>query len=114
MARYRLAPVLGISLCGLLTPTVAAAQADVIVVFEQHARVGEYAGDIDIAAQRLSPTGELGWLEGERAVDIAGGPELERNPYAIPDGSGGAIVVSESEARTGEHKGDSEIAAQRI
>lgn len=85
-----------------------------IVIFEQHAKTGEYAGDVDIGAQRISATGELMWNDGDRSVTVASGERIERAPAAIPDGAGGAIVVFEAEARTGEYAGDTEIYAQRI
>lgn len=85
-----------------------------IVIFEAYALSGEYAGDIDIRAQRISGDGKLLWNGGERSSAVSSGKNAERAPVAIPDGLGGAIVAFETEAREGEYVGDSEIAAQRI
>ncbi len=114
MGRLCIVLVLTIAVCGALAQPSVAAQGDVIVVFEQHAREGEHVGDIDVAAMRVSPQGKLLWGDEDRAFDVASADSLESNPRAIPDGSGGAIVVFEYEARTGEDAGDSEIAAQRL
>lgn len=86
-----------------------------IIFVEQHAPPGsEYAGDIDVAAQRISADGKLLWGEGRKSVDVASSPALERAVAAVPDGAGGAIAVFEFERRDGENKGDVDIAAQRI
>jgi len=100
--------------CLLSAPAGLAADEDVIVVFEQHAPQGEHVGDVDVAAMRVSSSGTLLWSDGQRAVDISSSEALESNPRAIPDGVGGAIVVFEVEARTGDNAGDTEIGAQRI
>ncbi len=112
----RLSPKL-LFLLGILGMSVLPlrpAQADVIVVCERHLRSGEYAGDIDIVAQRISSVGEIIWQEGAESIAVASGTRAERNPHAIPDSSGGLIVAFEIEARTGDRVGDSEIAGQRI
>ncbi len=114
MSRLCVVLVLAIAVCCFFAQAGVAAQGEVIVVFEQHAREGEHAGDIDVAAMRVSPQGKLLWGDDERALDVASSESLESNPRALPDGSGGAIVVFEYEARTGEEAGDSEIAAQRL
>jgi len=87
----------------------------IIVAFEEHApQVGEYAGDIDIGAQRLSPAGEMLWNDGKRSATVSSGQWLERGPTVIPDGAGGAIILFEAEAREGELAGDTDVYAQRI
>lgn len=85
-----------------------------IVIFEQHFMTGEYAGDIDIGAQRISADGRLLWHDGEKSAIVSSGKYAERTPRAISDGAGGAIVVFEAYARSGEHVNDYEILAQRI
>ncbi len=107
----RLSPKL-LFLLGILGMSVShlhTAQADAIVVCERHLRTGEYAGDIDIVAQRISPLGEIIWQEGTQSIAVAAGTHAERNPQAIPNSSGGLIVAFETEARTGDRAGDSEI-----
>ncbi len=103
-----------LSLLGMSVLPLYASQRDAFVVCEHHIRAGEYAGDIDIVAQRVSPSGEIIWQEGDESLNVADTTRFERHPHAIPDGTGGLIVVFEIEARTGEHIGDSEIAGQRI
>ena len=101
----RLSPKL-LFLLGILGMSVShlhTAQADAIVVCERHLRTGEYAGDIDIVAQRISPLGEIIWQEGTQSIAVAAGTHAERNPQAIPNSSGGLIVAFETEARTGDH-----------
>ncbi|MCC7491002.1 MAG: hypothetical protein IT204_01565 [Fimbriimonadaceae bacterium] len=71
-------------------------------------------GDQDIRGQRLNADGELLWEEGKASTEVAYSKMLERNPRAVPDGAGGAVVVFEYEAAEGEHAGDTEIAAQRV
>lgn len=94
---------------------VSDGQGGAIVIFEQYARGGEYAGDIDLGAQRVSREGKLLWGKGgESSMTVSSGKYLERNAAAIPDGAGGAIVVFESEARSGENAGDVQIFAQRL
>ena len=85
-----------------------------IIIFEEYAPAGEYAGDIDVGAQRISPDGKLLWNGGEKSATVASSKLLERASAAIPDGLGGVIVAFEVEARTGEEVGDSDIYAQRL
>jgi hypothetical protein len=114
MSRVLVVVVLAFAVLGARAQPSAAAGGEVIVVFEQQAREGEHVGDIDIAAMRVSPSGELVWGEASKAAEVASAETLETNPHAIPDGAGGAIVVFEYEPRTGENAGDTEIAAQRV
>ena len=93
---------------------VSDGQGGAIVIFEQRGRSVERSGDIDIAAQRLSSSGQLMWKDGESSVSIADAEDIEQAPSVIPDGLGGAIVIFEVEPRTGEHAGDTEIAGQRL
>ncbi|MFB3883042.1 MAG: hypothetical protein ACE149_17380 [Armatimonadota bacterium] len=93
---------------------VSDGQGGAIVVFEQRGRTVERSGDIDIGAQRLSPSGQLLWMDGQRAADVASADDIEQAPHMISDGLGGAIIVFEVEPRTGEHAGDTEVAGQRI
>lgn len=68
----------------------------------------EWAGDIDIIGQRLSPTGELLW--GQEGVPVASGTNVERAPCAISDGAGGALVFFEGVQEAGNWG----IAGQRV
>ena len=94
---------------------VADGSGGAIVAFEQHGRPGsEYQGDIDVAAQRISAEGELLWGE-EGSLALAEAEQfLERAPAVLGDGDGGAWVVFEGEARSGENVGDVELLAQRV
>ncbi len=94
---------------------VSDGQGGAIVVFEQHAPTGSrYAGDVDLAAQRLSADGQALWNGGEKAVTVSAEKWLELSPVAIPDGAGGAIIAFMAEFTEGEWKGDVDIFAQRI
>lgn len=88
-----------------------------IVVFEQHAPPDNYAGDIDLAAERITPEGSLLWSTGnnDRAADVAVRDDLlECNPAAASDGAGGVLIVYEAEARIGKYAGRSDLLAQRL
>jgi hypothetical protein len=85
-----------------------------IVVFELEYTSGEYKGDTDIMAQRVSRDGKLLWGDSTHSATVASSPELERNPAAIADGAGGALVAFELDPRSGENKGDIDVFAQRI
>ncbi len=98
-----------------VTPDQAGpAGAQHIIVFETHAPAGgQYEGDIDVSAQRVSPAGDKLWNDGD-LIDIMSGAYIEQRPVVLPDGAGGVIVVAEAVAREGEHVGDWEILAQRV
>ena len=89
------------------------AHSGVLVFFEMHAPQGEHAGDVDIAAQRITGQGELAWASG-RGVAVSSSPLIERNPVAVSDGAGGAFVVFEGQPRVGERAGISGIFAQHV
>ncbi|HJN18867.1 MAG TPA: hypothetical protein QGH10_25430 [Armatimonadota bacterium] len=89
-------------------------QRGVIVAFEYEPLEGEYAGDIDILAQRLGPTGRPLWSDGERSVTVSSSSQLERMAHAVADGVGGMFLVFEHEFRGGDHGGDIDIFAQRL
>ena len=89
-------------------------QGGVIAVFEHEYRSGDYAGDCDILAQRLSRDGKMLWNDGEKSVVVSSGSALERFPVILPDGTGGALVFCEAELRDGEQQGDTDVLAQRI
>ena len=55
----------------------------VIVAYTAIGAEGEWEGDSDIKAVRLSPDGDLTWNDGERPVDVASGTALDRNPAAV-------------------------------
>lgn len=94
---------------------VADGSGGAIVVFEEHGAPGsEYQGDIDVGAQRISAEGELLWGE-DCSLALAEAEQLlERAPAVLGDGDGGAWVVFEGEARSGENAGDVELLAQRV
>jgi hypothetical protein len=85
-------------------------EGGIIVVFEWEGP----DGDIDIMAERLSGDGQVVWNNNDQATDVSALSALERNPVAVPDGQGGAIVVFELEPTEGDAKGDVDIYAQRI
>lgn len=84
-----------------------------IVVFEVEPRSGEYQGDRDIAAQRVSPDGALLWGSGN-AVAVASSRGRERDPVAVADGMGGVVAAFEMTPATGENAGDADVLAQRL
>ena len=90
------------------------AGGDILVAFEQHAPRGEHAGDVDIAAQRVSSKGKTVWHEGTKATELANSPRKETQPTLLSDGEGGAVLVFGAVARTGEHAGDKDIHALRF
>jgi hypothetical protein len=89
-------------------------QGGALVAFEFEFPEGEYKGDVDIAAQRISGDGVRLWNGGERSTILSSAPAIERRPVAVADGSGGVIVAFEFEPLEGEHAGDIDILAQRI
>jgi len=84
----------------------------VIAAYEIEFTSGEYKGDTDIMAQRLGPDGKAMW-ESDGMV-VSSGTGIERNPFAVSDGAGGAIVCVEYEPTSGDNKGDVDILAQRL
>lgn len=84
------------------------------VAFECEYTSGEYNGDIDVLAQHIDRVGEMVWNKGEKSQVVGSATGLERHPSLVADGTGGLIVVFENEIRTGEHKGDVNIFAQRL
>ena len=86
----------------------------VIVAFEYEPRTGEFAGDIDILAQRVDADGEALWNNAEKSSVVSSSPGLERYPVAVPSGDGGAVVVFEHEFRGGDNDGDVDVFAQRL
>lgn len=87
----------------------------IIVAFEEHApETDEFAGDIDVGAQRLSPTGDMLWNEAKKSATVSSSSWLERQPRALADGAGGILVVCEAEARQGESAGDIDVFAQHL
>ena len=86
-----------------------------IVIFELQYTSGEYKGDTDVMAQRVSRDGKLLWGDANHPASVATSPTgQERNPVVIPDGAGGALVAFELELVSGENQGDVDVCAQRI
>jgi hypothetical protein len=86
-----------------------------IVIFEVEYTEGQYKGDADLLAQRVSRDGKLLWGDTTHAKDVAtSSTGLESNPVAIPDGAGGALVAFQLEYVSGEHQGDIDVLAQRL
>ena len=93
---------------------VADGEGGAFVVFQQRGLEGDHAGDLDLAAQRITADGEPAWNKGERPVAVAESIFLERSPVVVSDGAGGIIVVYEAEPRSGARAGNVDIWAQRI
>lgn len=93
---------------------VADGAGGVIVVFQAAAREGEFAGDWEIAAQRVGPDGSLLWRDGESSVVVASSRWRETQPCAVSDGAGGVLVFFQAEATEGEFAGDIDILGQRL
>jgi len=85
-----------------------------IVAFEYEPLEGEFAGDIDILAQRLDADGKMLWNEGEKSTMVSAAPGLERSPSIVSLPNGQVIVVVEHEFRQGDNAGDIDILAQRV
>ncbi len=85
-----------------------------IAVYEHTPPAAHLSEDRDLHAQRIGPDGTLLWFEGQRSAVVSATTHLERNPTATPDGAGGVVAFFEAIALSGEHKGDSELVAQRL
>ncbi|MGQ9731050.1 MAG: hypothetical protein ACUVX8_07215 [Candidatus Zipacnadales bacterium] len=85
-----------------------------LVAFEFEWSDGEYAGDVDVMAQRISGEGVLWWNGGQEPAPLSTGRGIERSPTAVTDGQGGMMVAFEYEPLEGEFAGDIDILAQRI
>lgn len=86
----------------------------IIVAFEHEALKGEFAGDIDVLAQRLNAAGAMQWKEGKESVIVSSGKRHERAPQAISLEGGGALFVFGAETREGEEAGALDILAQAL
>ena len=85
------------------------------VAFEAYFPEGmEYAGDIDIYAQRVSADGQVMWSDEGASLAVSTSTYLERWPCIVADGAGGVMVAFEAVAVTGEYAGDWEVLAQRV
>jgi hypothetical protein len=85
-----------------------------IVAFEYEPLEGEFAGDIDIFAQRVDGDGKMLWQEGKQSAVVSSAPGLERAPSMVPLPNAQAIVAVEHEFRKGDNAGDIDILAQRL
>jgi hypothetical protein len=85
-----------------------------IVAFEYEPLEGDFAGDIDILAQRVSPEGRLLWHDGEQSAIVATAEGLERAPQTVALPGGEVAVVAEHEFRNGDNAGDIDIVGQRV
>jgi len=85
-----------------------------IVAFEYEPLEGEFAGDIDVLAQRVDRNGKMLWNNGEQSATVSTATGLERGPRVVPLADGQAIVVVEHEFRQGKNAGDFDILAQRL
>ncbi|MBM3474864.1 MAG: exo-alpha-sialidase [Armatimonadetes bacterium] len=85
-----------------------------IVAFEYEPLEGEFAGDIDVFAQRVDGDGNMLWEEGKKSVVVSSAPGLERAPSIVPLPNAQIIVAIEHEFRQGENAGDIDVLAQRL
>ncbi|MBM3497608.1 MAG: hypothetical protein FJX74_02950 [Armatimonadetes bacterium] len=85
-----------------------------MVLFEYEPLEGEFAGDIDIMAQRVDSNGRLLWHDGEQSAAVSAAGGLERAPQLVPLSDGSAIAVLEHEFRNGENAGDIDVVGQRL
>jgi hypothetical protein len=85
-----------------------------VAVFELEPTQGEFKGDADIMAQRVSGEGVLLWNGGTEPVEVSTAKATERNPVVVPDGEGGVIAAFEMEPIEGEFAGDVDVMAQRL
>jgi hypothetical protein len=95
-------------------PAVPDGAGGAIVVFETELTSGKYKGDIDISAQRVAADGRLLWGPSNKPASVADPVGMDRNPVAIPDGAGGAIIAWEHEPTEGEDAGDTDVFARRM
>ncbi len=93
---------------------VSDGRGGVLVVYEGEARDGEYAGDSEIMAQRISRSGQLRYYGGIRSLIVSAGRVGEKAPVVVSDRRGGAIALFEQHVRDGPYEGRVWIAAQRI
>jgi len=80
-----------------------------IVVTEMAFLTGQFAGDVDVYAQRIDGNGTLRWNGGD-PVPVIESPDIDRVPVVIEDGSGGIFVAIEMAFANG----DIDIYAQRV
>ena len=80
----------------------------IILATELEFDKGEFAGQIDIFAQRLDGDGNALWNDGD-PISVIGTDFPERRPIVVADGDGGAVVVSEFEFTS-----DMDVVAQRV
>ncbi len=85
-----------------------------LVAFEFEYLEGEYKGDVDIMAQRVTGDGAVMWNTTDDPVTVSSANGIEGKPFAVTDGAGGMIVTFEYEPLEGEYAGDTDAMAQRI
>ncbi len=85
-----------------------------LIVFESEARDGEYAGDSEIMAQRVSRRGRVLFNGGARSLVVSAGRVAERSPVAVSDGRGGVIALFEQHVLDGPYLDRVWIAGQRV
>jgi hypothetical protein len=86
-----------------------------IAAVEVEFRTGEYQGDQDVYAQRVSAQGTSQWNDGKKSALVGNAKSWqERRPIALADGAGGAVIVYGVLVRGGQYAGDEGIAAARI
>ena len=86
----------------------------VLVAFEAEEPFGEFAGIRDIWAQRMDAEGNRVWGGGDFPIIVTASVNHERHPLAVPDGTGGAIVVFTAELLVPEFLGDFDVWAQSV
>jgi len=94
--------------CGPLT-----CGGGVIAVFESTIPTGQYAGNTNIAAQRIAPDGSLRWSTGGAPLWVSFTTADESRPAAVADGEGGVVVAFEAHTADGA-AATSDIWMQRV
>ena len=94
---------------------IALDRGGALIVFNIKPREGENAGDVDIMAQGLTPSGDLMWNEGKKSSFVASSKWLETLGTILDDGAGGFVCIFTGEGPAGgKFAGDTDVSAMRM